>query len=304
MQLGFVTAILPDLPFREVLRFASDTGYDCVEVMCWPPGKAERRYAGVTHLDFTDLSEDKVNEVIDQINFAGVGISGLGYYPNVLSPIQEEASLSINHLKTLIEAAPKLGLVNVNTFIGRDRTLSVEENWPRFLEVWRPIIELAEKNGVKIGIENCPMLFTKDEWPGGKNLMTSPVIWEGMFNDIPSDFFGLNFDPSHFIWQQMDYLSAMKTFSHKLFHIHAKDVKMNWEKLANVGIMAHPNDFHTPKIPGLGDVDWDGFFLVLNQVGYEGPVCVEVEDRSFEDSLEGRKDSLIKSYQFLKPFFN
>ena len=301
MTLGFVSAILPDLSLEEVFGFAAETGYECVEVMCWPPGKAERRYAGVTHIDIDKLD---VAGIQDLVQNTGVSISGLGYYPNVLSPVLEESQVAINQILNLIEAAPKLGLQNVNTFIGRDWTKSVDDNWDRFLAVWKPIIETAEKQEVKIGIENCPMLFTKDEWPGGKNLMTSPVIWERMFNDIPSDYFGLNFDPSHFIWQQMDYLSAMREFSSKLFHVHAKDVRMENDKLSRVGIMAHPNEYHTPKIPGLGDVDWNAFFNVLDEVGYSGPVCVEVEDRSFEGSLEMRKESLRESYKFLKPLIN
>ena len=170
------------------------------------------------------------------------------------------------------------------------------------LEIWRPIIAHAEAEGVKVGIENCPMSFTKDEWPGGKNLATSPAIWRRMFSDIPSGNFGLNFDPSHFVWQQMDIDKAMKEFSSKLFHIHAKDARVDLARRDEVGILAYPNQYHTPKLPGMGDVNWGQFFASLNDAGYRGPVCVEVEDRAYEGALENRKSALRTSYNFLRQF--
>ena len=302
MKLGFVTAILPDLSLEEVLMFASQEGFDCVEVMCWPTGKATRRYAGVTHIDVTDFSQEDVAEVKRLTEKYGVTVSALGYYPNPLSPDEEEASQSIAHIKKVIKASAMLGLEGMNTFIGRDWRKSVEDNWPRFLEVWKPIIEYAESLNVKVGIENCPMSFTQDEWPGGKNLKTTPAIWRRMYADIPSDFFGLNFDPSHFIWQHMDYVKAIREFGHKFFHVHAKDVRMDYHKLDEVGIMAHPSEYHTPKLPGMGDVNWGKFFSALTDVGYNGPVCVEVEDRAYEHGLEDRKRSLRQSAAFLRQF--
>ena len=302
MKLGFVSAILPDLSLEEVLQFAAETGFDCVEVMCWPVGKAERRYAGVTHIDVLSLRKRDVQTIKDLVENTGVSISGLGYYPNPLTPDGNEAKVYVNHIKKVIDAAAKLGLARVNTFIGRDWTKSVDDNWARFKKTWKPLIKHAEKRGVYVGIENCPMSFTKDEWPGGKNLANSPAIWRRMFDDIPSDHFGLNYDPSHMIWQHMDYLKPMRDFAHKLFHIHAKDVRLDQDRLDQVGIMAHPNDFHTPKLPGMGDVDWGKFFSVLTDTGYDGPVCVEVEDRAFEGSLEARKTALRQSAAYLRQF--
>lgn len=302
MQLGFVSAILPELSLVEVLQFAADAGYDCLEVMCWPPSKAERRYAGVTHINVIDFGDKERDEVLSVVEQTGVNISGLGYYPNALSPHREEAELGAAHIRQVISAAARLGLKNMNTFIGRDWTKSVEENWPRFLETWKPIIAHAEEQGVRVGIENCPMLFSSDEWPGGKNLATSPAIWRRMFADIPSDHFGLNYDPSHMIWQHMDYLAPMREFAGKLFHIHAKDVRIDRNKLDQVGTLAHPQEYHTPKLPGLGDVDWGKFFSVLTDVGYRGPVCVEVEDRAYEHSLSARKQSLWQSATYLRNF--
>ena len=198
MQLGFVSAILPELSLEEVFATAQQIGYDCVELMCWPAGKATRRYAGVTHLDVTDFDEAAAEKTKALADSMDVSISGLGYYPNPLSPDPDESSAAAEQIKKVIQAAGMLG-VGMNTFVGRDWTKSVDDNWPRFLQVWQPLIELAESLQVRVGIENCPMSFTADEWPGGKNLAISPAIWRRMFESIPSNHFGLNYDPSHMI---------------------------------------------------------------------------------------------------------
>lgn len=302
MQLGFVSAILPDLSLAEVAKFAATTGYSCIELMCWPPSKAERRYAGVTHVDVTDFTKSKAEEVNGIVSEAGVTISGLGYYPNPLTPVEDESRTYVEHIRKVIKAASLLGLTRMNTFIGRDWTKSVDDNWPRFCDTWKPLVKFAEDHGVRIGIENCPMLFSKDEWPGGKNLATTPAIWRRMFEEIPSTHLGLNYDPSHMIWQHMDYIAPIREFADRLVHIHAKDVRIDHHKLNDVGIMAHPNLYHTPKIPGLGDVNWGQFFGTLGDVGYRGPVCVEVEDRAFEESTVSRKASLQQSYNYLRNY--
>ena len=301
MKLGFVSAILADLSLEEVLQFAALNDYDCVEVMCWPVSKAERRYAGVTHIDVTNFDEQQAAEVKKVIAASRVEVSALGYYPNPLSPNAEESAKSVEHLKKLIAAAPLLGLNTVNTFIGRDWTKSVDDNWPRLLETWKPIVKLAEQHQVRIGIENCPMSFTKDEWPGGKNIATSPKIWRRLFADLGPNI-GLNYDPSHLVWQQMDYTRPMRDFKDRLFHIHAKDVRVDTDKLNDVGILAHPNEYHIPKLPGLGDVNWGSFFATLSETGYRGPVCVEVEDRAYEDSLASRQRALRQSAIYLRQF--
>jgi len=302
MKLGFVSAILPDLSLSEILTFAAAEDYSCVEVMCWPPSKAERRYAGVTHLDVTNFGPDEARRVQDLVAQTGVAISGLGYYPNPLTPDLAEATVYVEHIQKVILAAELLGIGQMNTFVGRDWHKSVDDNWPRFLTTWKPLVQFARDHGVRIGIENCPMLFSADEWPGGKNLATSPAIWRRMFSDIPDDNFGLNYDPSHMVWQQMDYLAPMRDFSDRIFHVHAKDVRVDPHCIHDVGILALPPKFHVPKLPGMGEVNWGKFCSVLSDTGYRGPVCVEVEDRAYEDSLERRQDSLRQSCTYLRNF--
>jgi sugar phosphate isomerase/epimerase len=303
MKLGFVSAIFAELPLNEVLAFASAEGFATVEIMAWPVGRAERKFAGVTHVDVADFSKERAGEVIVLTQKHGVEISALGFYPNVLDPDLAVSEHGIAHLKKVIAAAPLLGLANVNTFVGRDWTKSVDENWPRFFEVWRPIIAFAEDRGVRVGIENCPMLFTGDEWPGGKNLATSPAIWRRMFSDIPSANFGLNYDPSHFALQFMDPVSPLREFRDKLFHLHAKDVKIQRERLNEAGVFAEPLKWHQPRIPGYGEIDWTRFMGALVEVGYDGAVCIEVEDDTFGKTLAGRQHALKVARNILRPHF-
>ena len=301
MKLGFVSAILPELSLEEVLRFARDEGFACVEVMCWPVGKAERKFAGVTHVDVTGFTQTQADDVNALCAEYGVSLSGLGYYPNPLDPDPSVARRYVEHLKKVILGAEKLGLKNVNTFVGRDWTKSVDENWPRFLKTWRPLIAFAEDHGIKVGIENCPMRFTQDEWPGGKNLATTPVIWRRMFSDIPSRNFGLNYDPSHFVLQHMDPASPLREFQGKIFHFHAKDVKIQRDRINEVGVFAHPLEWHQPRIPGYGEMDWVAFMSALMETRYRGPVCIEVEDGTFGKTLEGRKRAVRVSGNILRP---
>jgi sugar phosphate isomerase/epimerase len=300
MQLGFVSAILPDLSLEEVVGFAAAEGFQCVELMCWPRGKAERRYAGVTHLDAAGFDRAAAQQVCDLMRASDIAISGLGYYPNPLAADAAEAQVYVEHLRHVIVAAELLGVGVVNTFVGRDPRKSVAENWPRFLDVWRPLVRFAEEHGVRIGIENCPMYFTGDEWPSGKNLAHSPAVWRRMFADIPSPSFGLNYDPSHLVWQQMDYIRPLKEFATRIFHVHLKDAVVEQQRLDDVGILATPLEFHTPKLPGRGAIDWSRFLAGLEQVGYAGPICIEVEDREYEGSLEARQRSLRESGTFLR----
>jgi len=300
MQLGFVSAILPDLTLEEVFAFASDEGFGCVELMCWPPGGADRRYAGVTHLDVTSLDDEQAGRVRDLVKKTGVTISGLGYYPNPLHPESQHRERVVAHLKQVIRAAPRVGVSVVNTFVGRDPRRSVPENWPVFDQVWPGILAVADDAGVSIGIENCPMLFTCDEWPGGANLATTPANWDEMFAKLPSPRFGLNFDPSHLIWQHIDPVRCVRDFGKRIVHFHAKDTRIDGDAIYRQGIMGL--GWHTPKLPGLGDVPWGPLFSALTDTGYQGPVCIEVEDRAFEGSLADRRRSLRQSKRFLEQF--
>lgn len=297
---GFVSAILPDLGLEDVIRFARESDYKCVELCCWPVGRAERRYAGVTHLDVANLSDARAAEVRAFLAGQGIFLSALGYYPNPMDADAGRAEFFREHLRKVIVAANRLGLRNVNTFVGRAQHLSETENLKLFAQVWPPLVKFAAEHGVKIGIENCPMYFTDDEWPKGQNLAYSPAIWRRMFEIIPDANFGLNYDPSHLLWMQMDYLKPLRDFTARLHHLHLKDAKVHRDKLDEHGILANPLTFHTPKLPGRGDINWDAYFAALRLTGWKGPVVVEVEDKEFEGSLESRKQALRVCREFLR----
>ena len=302
IKLGFLSVILGELSFEDIIEFAAENGLACVEIPCWPAGKAERKYAGVSHIDVANLSENRAAEINRVLRKKSVTISGLGYYPNPLDPDESKAQFYIDHLKKVVTAAAMLGVPVVNTFIGRDPNRNTEDNFAKFKEVWPAIIKFAEQKKVKVAIENCPMYFTNDEWPGGKNLANTPAMWRRMFDAIPSKSFGLNFDPSHLVWQFMDPVKAICEFKSRIFHVHLKDAKILRDKLDEVGILATPLQFHAPKLPGLGDVNWGGFFSALTDAGYDGCAVIEVEDRAFEGSLDTRKASILQSRNFLRQF--
>lgn len=298
MELGFVSAILESCEFEEMMDTAARLGFSCVEVACWPSGKAERRYAGVSHIDVDNDSEEYIAYIQEYSRKTGVKISSLAFYPNTMDGNPEKREANIRHLKKVIAMSARLGVNMVTTFIGRDQTKSVEQNMELLKEIWPPIIRFAEEKKVRVAIENCPMLFGEEQWPGGQNLAVSPKIWEEMFALIPSEYFGLNYDPSHFVWQQMDYIKPLYDFKDKIFHVHFKDIKLYPEKLDRVGILAYPLEYMAPKLPGLGDVDWGRYVSALTDIGYDGYACIEVEDRAFEDS----QDRIIKSLEISKRY--
>jgi sugar phosphate isomerase/epimerase len=302
VRLGFVSAILGDLSLDEVITFASDNGFSCVELMCWPVGKADRRYAGVTHIDVASLDDNEINRINKNLKAKNVSISGLGYYPNALHPDKEKSDFYIDHIKKVINAAARLDIGIINTFIGADPAKHDDDNFEKFREIWPPIVRYAEERNIKIGIENCPMFFTRDEWPSGNNLAHSPALWRKIFETIPSQNFGLNYDPSHLLWQMIDYVKPIYEFRDRIFHVHIKDARILREKINDAGILTTPLQLHTPKLPGLGEIEWGKFFSALYETGYNGCACIEVEDKSFEGSVETRKAALLQSRNYLRQY--
>ncbi len=302
MKLGFVSAILDEWTFEEMIDTAAAMGFQCVEVACWPKGRAERRYAGVSHIDVADLTEEKAEYIRNYCNERNVDISALAFYPNVMEEDEEKRQSNISHLKKVIDASAVLGVHLVTTFIGRDQTKTVEENLELVKEIWPPILAHAEEKNVRIAIENCPMLFGREQWPGGQNLMTSPANWEKIFEILPNENLGINYDPSHFVWQMMDYIKPLYQFRNKIFHIHYKDIKLYEDELKKVGTMAYPLDYMSPKLPGLGDVNWGKYVSALTDIGYDGFTCIEVEDKAFEGTRDKILDSLKLSKKYMDQF--
>lgn len=302
MKLGFVSAILDTYTFEEMMGTASRLGFKCVEVACWPQGKAERRYAGVFHIDVDNTSDEYIAHIKAVCLESNVEISSLAFYPNPMDSDPQKRQANIDHLMKVINMSSLLGINTVTTFVGRMQDKTVEDNIEEFKKVWPAIVKFAEEKGVKIGIENCPMLFGNDQWPGGQNLATTPAIWRELFSIIDSPNFGLNYDPSHFVWQMIDYIKPLYEFKDKIFHVHFKDIRVYTDRLNEYGVMAPPLKWMAPKLPGLGDIEWGRFVSALTDIGFDGYACIEVEDRAFEGSKARVEDSLVLSKKYLEQY--
>ena len=303
MKLGLLTAAFPELGLEEIASWASAAGFETLEVACWPVGAGpERRYAGVSHVDVETLDDAGGRALVDMLGGYGLTISALAYYPNNLDPDLEHRARAHEHLRKVIAAAPKLGVDVVGTFVGRDQARSEPDNIALFAEVWPPLVRHAAEHGVKIAIENCPMLFSYDEWPGGTNLAYSPALWRQLFEIVPDASFGLNFDPSHLVWQFIDYERAIAEFGDRIHHVHAKDMEVDRDGLYRHGVMSKGMGWQVPRLPGLGEVRWDRLVAALYAAGYDYVVSVEHEDRRFEGDEQLVKRGFEIAYRTLRPY--
>jgi sugar phosphate isomerase/epimerase len=303
MKLGFFTAALPGNTLEQAAQWGAESGFQAIEVACWPFEKATRRYAGVTHINVAELDKSKARDIRNMLDDHGLVISSLGYYPNPLHPDPEHRETVIAHLKKVIEAAAMLEVEVVGTFVGKDKDKTVPQNLEDYARIWPPIVRFAKEHGVKIAIENCPMIFSYDEWPGGNNLASTPAIWRQMWEIIPDDNFGLNLDPSHLVLQMIDYERVVREFADKIFHVHAKDLHIDREGLYNHGVLSQGMGWQVPRLPGLGDMDWAKFFAALTAIRYDFVVSIEHEDRVFEGDEELIKRGFYISRDLLKPYF-
>ncbi|EAR52530.1 hypothetical protein OG2516_05463 [Oceanicola granulosus HTCC2516] len=302
MKLGLLTAPFPDQSLEEVAAWTASAGMEALEVACWPVGGGEaRRYAGTSHIDVADMTEARGVEINQMLAERGITISGLGYYPNPLHSDAAHRDEVLAHLKLVISAASKMNVRVVNTFMGGDRTLTLDDNWARAEEIFPDVIEHAKDNGVVLAFENCPMIFSYDEWPGGHNIAYSPKTWRRIF-ETWGDAVGMNFDPSHLVWQMIDQTRFLKEFGPRIVHAHAKDVMIDRDGLYDNGVMSVGMGWQVPRMPGLGDVDWPGFFSGLYRAGYDGPIIIEHEDRTFEGSDDKIKRGFLLARDVLAPF--
>ncbi len=302
MQLGLLTAPFPDTPLTEVADWAVSSGFEALEIACWPVSKGPtRRYAGTTHIDVAETDREKARDIAAELSAKGLSISGLGYYPNPLHPDEDHRNTVIDHLKQVITVAGALELPVVNTFCGGDAAKNVDENWNRALDIWPDIIAHARDSGVKLAFENCPMIFSHDEWPGGHNIAYAPHIWRRII-EYWGDDVGMNFDPSHLIWQMIDQPRFIREFGPHIVHAHAKDLMIDHDGLYERGIMSAGMGWQVPRLPGLGDVDWGDFFAGLYRAGYDGPVIIEHEDRDFEGTDELVKKGFLLARDVLRPY--
>jgi sugar phosphate isomerase/epimerase len=302
MRLGLLTAPFPATPLADVVDWTAGNGFESIEIACWPrTAGPSRRYAGTSHIDVANLSRDQASELAGQIRTTGLTISGLGYYPNPLHPDPEHRATVIAHLKLVIEAAEKMDVPLVNTFMGADKDRTPDRNWAEALRVWPDIVSFAADHGRKLTIENCPMLFSEDEWPGGNNLATTPRMWRRILEQWGGSI-GLNFDPSHLVLQMIDIPRFIREFGPHILHVQAKDLWIDREGLYENGVFSMGIGWQVPRLPGLGDVEWDELFGALWRTGYDGDVIIEHEDRDFEKTDDLIKRGFLLARDVLRPY--
>jgi sugar phosphate isomerase/epimerase len=302
MRLGLLTAPFPETPLDEVVAWTAANGFESIEIACWPRASGPtRRYAGTSHIDVADLSVEAGRELAAGIRAAGLEISGLGFYPNPLHPDPAHRESVIGHLRHVITAAERMDVPFVNTFMGGDAALSQDENWERALEIWPDIVRFAQDHGRRITIENCPMIFSRDEWPAGHNIAWSPYIWRRILEQWGGTI-GLNYDPSHLVWLMIDQSRFIKEFGPHIFHVQAKDLTIDRDGLYERGTLSSGMGWQVPRLPGLGDVDWARFHADLYRAGYDGDIIIEHEDRGFEKTDELIKRGFLIARDVLRPY--
>lgn len=301
MKLGLLTAPFEDTDLMEVADWTAANGMSALEVACWPASGGEaRRYARTSHINVDGLTKAQGSEIMGALADKGIEISGLGYYPNPLHADADHRDEVIGHLKKVISAAGVMGVGVVNTFVGGDRSLTVDDNWTRAEKIFPDIVAHARDSGVTLAFENCPMIFSNDEWPGGHNIAYSPRIWRRIFEAWEG--VGMNFDPSHLIYQMIDQTRFIREFGDRFAHVHAKDLMIDHEGLYERGILSAGMGWQVPRLCGLGDVDWSDFFSQLYRIGYDGPVIIEHEDRDFEGTDDKIKRGFLLARDILSPF--
>jgi sugar phosphate isomerase/epimerase len=302
VKLGLMTAAFGRVSLEKIAAWSAGNGYQMLEIACWPAaGSERRRYSGVSHIDVQRFDPGRVRDLLDR---HGLEISSLAYYPNNLHPDPAERRAANTHLKKVVDAAARLGVATVGTFVGRDKTKNVPDNFREFRRVWPRLVAYAESRGVRIAIENCPMIFSWDEWPGGTNLASTPAAWDEMFTIVPSESFGLNLDPSHLVWLMIDYERAARDYAQRLFHVHAKDMEIDRDGLYRNGTLSLGMGWQIPRLPGLGEVDWGRFIGTLYRVGYDGVVSVEHEDRAFEKTQDLVERGFLIARDALRPYLH
>ena len=272
MKLGFYTNY-----DEKTVEFAHKVGFRSMELSAWPDSS----------LNADKMTDRRIVEVKKNLKEHDIEVSALGYYPNFLDPDEEKAEEAVRYFHRVLELANRMGVDVVCTFAGRDPDKSIKENIPLFEEVFTPFCAEAERRKIRIAIENCPIM---DRFHlRGENIAISPEVWDEMYKVVPSKALGIELDPSHMVWQGIDYIQAIYDYGDRIFHIHAKDMEINRRVLKRVGILGQAfgetvglgHGWWRARLPGWGEIDWPKFITALIEVNYRGNIDIEHEDDVF-----------------------
>ncbi|MCK4244616.1 MAG: sugar phosphate isomerase/epimerase [Candidatus Omnitrophica bacterium] len=275
MRLGYLTDFS-----EEEAKFARRVGFDSLEISC------NNKDANFWKVISKKGGVESIKEKMEENDLA---ISALGFYFNQIQPEDWQKQRFLK----LLEIAPKLKVKVICTFAGRDPEKSPEDNIPLFKKAFTPLVKRAEDNGIKIAIENCPMMCGHPF--RGINIAFAPKVWDLMFEAVDSKNFGLEFDPSHLHWLGIDYIQTAKDYRDKVYHVHAKDTEILEERLAKESI--YGTGWWRYRLPGLGEIDWKGFISTLYDIGYKGNIAIEHEDPVFAGKR--RNEGLRLGYKHL-----
>jgi len=254
MKIGFCSQFV-----EEHIRFAAAEGFAYMELE-----------GATAHSYLMKATDKQLEERIALLNSTDVKIAGCIHAPNFLSADKAVADAAQVEFARLLGFCKMLGAGVLATSTGRDDSLSLDDNIKKIGDVFGPMLEAARAHGVRLAFENCP---------GHGQLATTPYNWEKVFAVLDAPDVGLEFDPSHLVWQGVDYLAAAREFRHKIISVHAKDTQIYQDKFGRCGI--YGKDWWTYRLPGYGSVDWEAFFQILREAAYDGPVMIEHEDPYF-----------------------
>ena len=243
-----------------------------------------------------------------------IRVTALIYCRNYLSTDREEAENHLAELKKRIVFAGELGIEKVVTSTGIDKRIeeglydrdpAVRDrgnlirripvrSLDQVVDLFGPLLDLAEKHRVKLCLENCPLMG---------NIAISPEMWQRIFERLPSPYLGLAYDPSHLVWEMIDPYAPIAEFASRIFHVHAKDTRIDRERLMRTGILT---DFSWWQyvIPGRGELDWKKLLAALRRIGYDGTLSLEHEDTLYEGSSEKVRDGLLAGREYLESVLN
>jgi sugar phosphate isomerase/epimerase len=301
MRLGLLTACLPAVPLADIATWAAGHGYTALEVAAWPdvPGRDWE----ASHLEVARFDESAAAEVTGLLAEHDLDLSAVAYYENNLHADRGRREEIHAHLRHCIDAASLLGCGLVGTFVGRDVTLTVEENLRLGEKVLPPLVEYAADRGVRLVVENCPMEgWHPDGYPA--NLAYSPQLWDWM-SELG---LWLNFDPSHLTWLGIDPVEVLAPYVDRVLHVQAKDVEVDPAARNRFGVFGNAvardaspwaSGWWRYRIPGLGQIDWSAFVGELHRLGFDGVVSVEHEDPVWSGSTEQVQQGLVIAHDNL-----